>query len=321
MQAGRNVRSHRTMNLPADIDFEFPLITPDSFDDWQQQSRLLDRLQIGFICGPQRSGTTWMVRLLQNHPQAVCRSEGHAMSAHCALLIEAIRQANQIFPEHSPFCRIADRDIAMLCRQVIDRQLLNYISSDSAKSLNTLRAVLDKTPRHTRCINELAALYPSSKFILCTRDPRDAGVSWWKLLVRSQEPKCSFEEGMLYYAEHVWGPGIRDARAAGDRLGPSRFIEMEFERRLEDAEGETRRVLEFLGLSTEPEALRLCVEAGELSNHSEDWLAKVNPERAAHSDSRYQRGTTGNWRRFFSEEFGDEVLRRATETSAAPATA
>ncbi|MEC9373387.1 MAG: sulfotransferase [Planctomycetota bacterium] len=298
------------MNPLPDIDFECPSISPNAFADWQAESRLLDRLQIGFICGPQRSGTTWMVRLLQCHPEAVCRSEGHSMSGLGAGLIQAIREANKVYPEHSPFCRIEDRDVAMLCRQMIDRQLLNYIASDP-KSQSALRAVLDKTPRHTGFIPQLASLYPTSKFILCTRDPRDAGISWWKLVVRTREPECSFEDGLLYYAEHVWGAGVRAARAAGTVVGESRFMETVYERRLEDPERETKRVLDFMGLDSSPLTLRRCLESGDLKNHDESWIARQKPERAGADDQHYTRGSAGNWRRFISDELGEEILRRA----------
>lgn len=307
------------MSNTTDIDFNPARLDPAAFSAWQDASRGIEQRTIAFIAGPQRTGTTWLVRCLHSHPSATALCEGNGVNKLVGELLHALRRFNEAIPDHTPYCRLTETDLTMMARQAIDRQLLHYLASDS-KDPACVEAIVDKTPAHAEHLDALDALYPWAKFILCVRDPRDAAVSSWKLFQRmGWRQGESVEQGALHYAENVWAPMVRAGRAAGARIGPERFIETSFEDRIADPESEMRRVLAFLGVRHDPNIIRTCLDGGTLERATEDWLRRVNPSGDISMEPKYQRGAAGNWRNYLAPDVADEVLRLAMEGAGAAA--
>ena len=109
-----------------------PTPTADDFRAWQQESRFLDHLQVAFIVGPPKCGTTWVMRSLDGHPNAVVRGESSIGRALVPNLVNTFRayNAHQAKFGSAEATRLGDRDFHMLLRQIVDRQLLQY--SDGA---------------------------------------------------------------------------------------------------------------------------------------------------------------------------------------------
>ena len=62
-------------SLPAPHPTPHPINA--AYHDWQSQSRLLERLNVVFVVGPPKSGTTWVQQTLAWHPHAAVEGEGH----------------------------------------------------------------------------------------------------------------------------------------------------------------------------------------------------------------------------------------------------
>ena len=47
--------------------------------------------QLLFVCGAPKSGTTWLQRVLDAHPQIQCSGEGHFIERFTVLLAQVMR--------------------------------------------------------------------------------------------------------------------------------------------------------------------------------------------------------------------------------------
>jgi len=111
--------------------------------------------------------------------------------------------------------------------------------------------VIDKMPDNVFMLGVIATLYPAARIIFCRRDPRDVGVS------------CFFQKfsaGLLTFSYDLadCGRRIRETErlaAHWQRVLPLRCLTIQYESLVADLEGESRRLIEFLGLPWEPACL------------------------------------------------------------------
>lgn len=135
-------------------------------------------MKLFFVCGAPKSGTTWLQRLLDAHPEVVCSGEGHFVerlvlpmlqvrdtyNKHMSLVAERVY-------EHKPYYEpVSTEDMLGTARGLILRQMQKRQKPGAL-------AVGDKTPRYTDYLNELRSLFPRASFIHIVRDPRDVAVS------------------------------------------------------------------------------------------------------------------------------------------------
>ncbi len=297
---------------PAPQPLGLQSVDPDAFRRWQDESRLIDSMQVVFIVGPQRTGTSWLTHTLQGHPNAASQFEGCMVSSLLSRVIPQIRAFNLERPDFVPFCRLEGTDQAMLARQFLDRQLLNYVRIAQRERSTQILAVVDKTPPHAYWIDDLSALYPNGKFICCTRDVRDAAVSLYHMW-RMNNPGQSGD--LLYsarwYAQHTYGRMIQAARASAGRLQPGQYTETAYEDRKASPHREVERLLRFIGLDASSEMVCRCVEAG-------DFKRLTGREPGQEAQSLYRKGTVGDWRNHLTPGQGEELLALAASALREP---
>jgi hypothetical protein len=111
--------------------------------------------------------------------------------------------------------------------------------------------VIDKLPDNIFMLGVIATLYPGARIIFCRRDPRDIGLS------------CFFQKfsaGLLTFSYDLadCGKRIRETEriaAHWHRVLPLRYLDIQYESLVADLAGESRRLIEFLGLAWEPACL------------------------------------------------------------------
>lgn len=289
-----------------------PLAT--AFRAWQEQSRLLERLQIGFILGPPKTGTSWVTSTLHAHPNAIARGEGHLPTR----LIPALRQAVAGYAQAqtgtkrdsekppAPWLTPDDADALLLARQACDRMLMRYIATCPPGSKERIVALLDKTPDNARHVELLAALYPWARFICVTRDVRDTAVSSWfhRSLLGDTGPFTSIDEFAPRFAHDVWAPMMWLARRAGAQLGPARYTEVRYEDYKTDPRGQVEKLLRFMSLPAEREHVEACIATADFKRQS-------GREPGNEDASFYRKGVVGDWRNHLSEEAAAETVRVA----------
>lgn len=288
----------------------------EAFRAWQEQSRLLERLQIGFIVGPPKTGTSWVTSTLHAHPNAIARGEGHLPTR----LIPALQQAFKSYTDAqlgtkrdsdkppSAWLTPDDADLLLLARQACDRMLMRYIATCPPGSKDRVSAVLDKTPDNARHMDLLSTLYPWAKFVCVTRDVRDAAVSSWfhRKLLGDTGQFTDINQFAPAFAHDVWAPMMWLARRTGARLGASHYTEIRYENYKQDPHAEVGRVLRFLSLAADTHHVGTCVAAADFKRHS-------GREAGQEQASFFRKGVVGDWRNHLTDSVATETVRVAEE--------
>ena len=227
-----------------------------------------------FILGFPRSGTTLLRAMLNAHPEFAVPPESHFIVP---------LEPNGRTPGKAPFesSRFLDQlsadrwflrwglsldDVERALDRVRPRTYADAVREVFAAYARLKRKprYADKTPDYLAHINRLAALFPEGRFIHIIRDGRDIWLShrdvgWYGSGFRK--------------AEH-WQQQVRQGMAAGRRLGPSRYVEIRYDRLIDDPPRELERMTDLIGVS---------YDARMLSYHRDaQALAETSPRPEIH---------------------------------------
>jgi hypothetical protein len=116
----------------------------------------------------------------------------------------------------------------------------------------------DKTPSYLLALPLLSSLFPDARFIHMIRDGRNVALSLWQ---------APFGPSSLGRAAHRWAHQVRKGCRLGLTLGPDRYVEVRYERLVEQPEATLQRVCNFIDLDFR----------GEMLNYQTDWRAALPP--------------------------------------------
>jgi tetratricopeptide (TPR) repeat protein len=191
-----------------------------------------------FIVGMIRSGTTLTEQIAASHSRIFGAGELQDIGRIADELAGVVAGKRQVT------ARQADAELAA---RLAHRHLLRLrqLGGDGAVR------VIDKMPDNVLHLGLIAQLYPRARVILCTRDARDVAMSCYFQL---------FAEGLHPFSYDLAGCGRRTAEvnrliAHWRRTLPLRWHEVNYETLVGDLEGESRRLLAFLGVPWEPGCL------------------------------------------------------------------
>lgn len=136
-------------------------------------------MNLFFVCGAPKSGTTWLQRILDAHPEISCSGEGHFIERFtipAAKVVNAYNQqlsleADQVYEGKPVYQPIEQAEFDEVARTFI----LNRLRSRPADP--GVRLFGDKTPTYTHYLPQLHRLFPQARIIHIVRDPRDVAVS------------------------------------------------------------------------------------------------------------------------------------------------
>jgi len=290
---------------------------------------------IFFLVGHARSGTSWLMRTLNVHPAILCRGEGRIVGRNHkrqdimrmasetmqpSSLQRAILDAEYLraWIERSVWTRDDDpeRHLSSLTRVAATHFLLERLES-SGKAI-----VGDKTPfLSDETITEIATIFPAARVVHIIRDGRDVAVSlmhhlWNREAVGNLQPdeklkreayrehprkllasgEGIFTERRIREVAEGWRSRVGRAIADGPALLGDRYVEVRYEELLECAEGELRRLLEFLGVDADADTVSACLDATRF----ETWT-KGRSRGHEDSGSQLRKGVAGDWRDVFTE--------------------
>lgn len=302
-----------------------------------------------FVVGRGKSGTSWLMRTFNAHPDILCRGEGRffgrdwrredlkneQVSVPPRSLYGAMRESEYLryWIERSVWSRGGDLDeqLAGVTRAVSD-YFLEQKLAESGKSI-----VGDKTPLLTpEFIRDISEVYPDAKVIHIVRDGRDVTVSavhhqWNKSTDKGgslrmspgaakrreaylQDPDSTslFSEENLRGRARAWRDFVGRAAEDGPAMLHDNYTEVRYEDLLERPQEETRRLLEFLGAEADKGTVKRCVK-----NTSFERLSKGRKPGEEDATSFFRKGIAGDWknvftdrdRQIFAEEAG-ELLDR-----------
>jgi tetratricopeptide (TPR) repeat protein len=179
-----------------------------------------------FIVGMPRSGTSLVEQILASHPQI----RGGGETANLEKVIQGLGAAypggmQQLDPERTALAA---------------RQYLDLLSAPQAPVVR----VTDKMTDNFLHLGLIHAMFPRARIIHCIRDPLDTCVSCYsKLFTKGQEFSYDLGELGRYYRSYA--ALMAHWRAL---IPPECFIEIEYEKVVDDLENEARRLIEFCGL-------------------------------------------------------------------------
>lgn len=177
----------------------------------QSTGEVCYRDNLVFIVGIPRSGTTWLLSILEQHPD-------------CLALTPAMLNISVQHPT---------KETGLLVRGFSDTEIIDRISQ-----LPEDKLLVEKTPSHLLELDRIRTLFPRSKIVLIRRDPLDViysmlqANSFWK-----ESPKKLSEAVALYRK-------FADAQDAFTDYG---YV-IEYEKLVEDPVREAGRLFEHLNL-------------------------------------------------------------------------
>jgi tetratricopeptide (TPR) repeat protein len=174
-----------------------------------------------FVVGMPRSGTTLVQQIAASHPQVHGAGELKEISH-----IAALGNLDRMHPS-------AARHLA-------------YLATMNPSATR----VMDKTPANIQYLGQIALLYPGARVIFCRRDPLDTCLScyfqWF-----TQGNLFSFD---LLHCGHEYRLTER-LREHWLGTSPLNMLEVKYESLVADLEGQSRRLIDFLGLPWNPACL------------------------------------------------------------------
>jgi hypothetical protein len=180
-----------------------------------------------------RSGTSLVEQIAASHSRVFGAGE-----------LDALREIWDTLSAHNRGRPVEKWDAAF-ARRLADR----HAGSVQALGNGAVR-VIDKMPDNIFFLWLIAALFPSARIILCRRDLRDVCLS------------CYFQH---FTEGHLYAYDLADCGARAleiDRLAthwlrvlPLDILAIDYENLVSDLAGESRRLVEFLGLVWEPACL------------------------------------------------------------------
>lgn len=183
-----------------------------------------------FLVGSERSGTTLLRLMLDQHPEVTWCKEFE-------FVVDCVRGGNfPSMPEYAEYlqtCRVFndsgltlrdDLDYAAACRAFIDQRREQYDKSYVGATVH----------RH---FDTLLKIWPEARFIYLKRDGRDVarsciGMGW---------------DGNVWTASKRWVDSVHAWNALRSGLDEDRYVEISYESLISDTRGVLTRLLEFIG--------------------------------------------------------------------------
>ena len=256
---------------------------------------LLNDKRVFFVCGTPKSGTTWLQRVLDTHPQVQCSGEGHFIERFTVPLAGVLRgyaarmaqTASRVYEGKPYYPPLTQGDLDRIARSfVLDRLM-------SRKPGPQVRWIGDKTPGYASTMPQLLRLFPQARFINIIRDPRDVAVARLHHSRRVRQAEnlgaspldlaAFVHEGALDWARCV------EPIAAFMADNPGQLHNVRYEDMIADPAAEAAKVYRFLGIRHDAATI-----AGVIAATSFEALSGRKPGQES-ATSFLRKGVVGDW--------------------------
>lgn len=239
-----------------------------------------------FVVGAPRSGTTYLVEVLDRHPEILLTNETRVMTFIAKVLHDYGHQRFVLLKERERFLLRLRRDLPDVVRHFYE----DLGASPSVRWGDKFPhyADPDVDPRGLEIIDEF---FPLCQFVHIVRDGRDVAAS---LLNKGW---ADLDEAL-----DVWDRHVTHARDFGLQLGLGRYRELRYDDVVDHGPAVVRRVLEFLD-----------VDPDDPNVHR--FLEEQRADRTPFSGATTDRGRIGRatWRQRLTPEQIDRANRRLAD--------
>ena len=269
---------------------------------------LLERVGLFIVTGVTNSGTTWLQRLLDSHPQIACGGESK-LNVLLTHLAPAIREYNtalsktnaKIYQEDAVYRELGEPQLLTAMQYFfLDRLSAVQRAAEAAGKNGALRWIGDKDPDYKRQLGTWRAILPQTRVISTTRDGRDCFVSLWFHLFPDRAPLAA--ENREDFVGRIKGHAAtwRDTMAKFQKDSasfPGRHFSLRYEAMLEDTPAEMTRLFGWLDCDAEPATIEKIVARNTFSA-----LSGGRRPGEADAQSFLRKGIAGDWKNHFDEE-------------------
>ncbi len=209
-----------------------------------------------FVIGMIRSGTSLVEQILASHSRVHGAGELLDMTNLVAGM-PSLLGSQRVYPD---CLRELDAD-------GVRKAARRYLDAIDARDRASDR-VVDKLPTNFLHLGLIATLLPRAHIINCCRDPLDVCVSiYFQRFAQGHYYAYSLDDVAAYYAEYV------RLMAHWRSVLPTTIFDIQYEKLLDDLEGESRRMLEHCGLEWEEACLTFYASKREVRTAS-SWQVR-----------------------------------------------
>lgn len=278
-------------------------------------------MNLFFVCGAPKSGTTWVQRILDEHPQVACAGEGHFIQRFTIPAAKVVNEYNgqlaleseRVYEGRPYYAPVDQAEFDEVARTFILGRL------QSRKPGPEVRWRGDKTPGYTRHLPQLHRLFPQARIIHVLRDPRDVAVSRMghhrrvgredALTPGSEQHRLALQGAMRSWIEAV---SRVDSFAAAH---PDVVLELRYGNLHADPAAEITRLFSFLGADTDPALIARIAQATSFQAMSGRKPGEEDPEAFLRN------GMPGDWKNRLDAETAALIMEACGELMRAKAMA
>ena len=251
LQSSRN--PYDPEHIDSGVDRLIQVLTPEQFAS-RKAAGAADGSPI-FIIGMPRSGTTLLERILSRHSQIEACGELPIMPR----LHERLRSGSGSYPES--IAELSDDEITALGQSYIERSR-DYRTMEKPR-------FIDKLNTNWFHVGLLRLMLPNAKIIDLRRNALDCCWSNFKMQFADGHIASNDQRSIgLYYRAYV---RLVEAISAA---APGGIIHVRYEDLVDEVEGQTRKILEFLGLEYEPECLDFHLSTSAVATPSSEQVRR-----------------------------------------------
>lgn len=251
--------------------------TAMSLADWEAGRSGYEQAAPIFIVGMPRTGTTLVDRILSGH--SLVSSAGELADFGVSLKTLAKTPSRYVLDAET-LSGTARVDPAELGKMYIDRV---------QATLGLTGRFIDKLPLNAIYAPAILAALPNARIICLRRHPADTVLSNYRQLFATRFPYYNYAYDLEACAHYYVGFD-RMIRHFRESLPPERFAEVHYENIVADIEGETRKLLDFCGLTFEPACVDFHENKSPVATAS---AAQVREPLYTRSLARWKRYETG----------------------------
>jgi tetratricopeptide (TPR) repeat protein len=225
------------------------------------------------VVGMPRTGTTLVDRIISSHPDVTSAGELQTLP----LLIKRLAGSRSRF--------VLDAETIAASRAIDPRALGELYMAESAPHREGSPKFIDKMPLNFLNVGFIAEALPNARIVCLRRGPMDTCWSNFKHLFATNFSYYNYSYDLLDTAAYyLLFDGLM---AHWAKVFPGRVLEVQYERLVEDLEGESRRIVAHLGLPWSEACLRF----------HENEAAVATPSAAQVRQPIYK-DSIGRWRRY-----------------------
>jgi tetratricopeptide (TPR) repeat protein len=201
-----------------------------------------------FVLGMPRSGTTLVEQIIAGHSLIFGAGELGVIPSR----IQGLNRWERHVGSGRSYPDCVD-DLNPYVTRGIAEGVLKELKELATVSKPQARFIVDKLPHNFENIGLIKFLFPQAKIISVRRDPRDIAMSNYFTDYAAKHGGMGFAYDLTWIGEQLADHNL--LMHHWNQLFPGEILEVQYEDVVEDTEGMARKMLDYIGVSWEPQVL------------------------------------------------------------------